>query len=316
MITIMLALTGCDGMLGTDADEIILVPVIEPAEQVTCYVDKDDDGFGDERTGVVMLGDDCGDDQVENGDDCDDRDSGSGATVTWYYDKDGDGYGDAKKSQSTCEGQPKNYVGNDEDGCPTEYSDRDNGCEYDLVPIQCEGDDTFTVSNPYTDTAGTTWHSIGYGDALPSKKPTGTIEFIEDTEGTTDMIQWYAEDLLCYNGKLTTTGYESIDSNCLRAGLGLELVGDDDPSIYDLDCDLELEFIECQNDGVSVNLHETWTETKMVRATGEDKNGDAIDLVDAGGEPMYVQVEKEYYRDSTVPRCEFWKGYPRQSLSD
>ncbi len=116
----------CDG--DTDEDDAI--------DADTWYIDADGDGYGDARYHTDACDQPSG--YTDNGDDCDDSDSGispaateycdgvdndcDGSTdegdavdaVVYYADDDGDDYGDPDSTQSACS-QPSGYVSDDTD---------------------------------------------------------------------------------------------------------------------------------------------------------------------------------------------------------
>ena len=104
----------CDGVIDADA-----------VDRSTWYIDRDADGFGDERffvtqcdmpTGYVADATDCDDlasnshpgaeERCDGADNDCDLEVDEGVRTTWYEDTDGDGYGNASSSADACTAPP------------------------------------------------------------------------------------------------------------------------------------------------------------------------------------------------------------------
>jgi hypothetical protein len=173
----------------------------------TWYTDADGDGYGDPGTAVESCAPE--DDEVANGDDCDDADvaaapgldevcdgidndcdgsiDGPGATdaATWYLDVDGDGYGDAGVSATDCEA-PSGYTDNADDCDDADFDISPAGTELcDGTDNDCDGstdeDDAADAATWYADTDGD-----GHGDAGTTTQacaaPSGYVSSDDDCD--------------------------------------------------------------------------------------------------------------------------------------
>lgn len=95
-----------------------------PSGHIRYYEDNDGDGYGGgegecytfKPIGTVMIGGDCND-----------NDPTKHPGTIWYQDQDGDGLGDPSSTKTQCL-QPRDYVLNSSDQCPTQYGLTPTGC--------------------------------------------------------------------------------------------------------------------------------------------------------------------------------------------
>ncbi len=261
----------------------------------TWYVDADGDGYGD--PGLSQEGCDGGQ-LVDNGDDCDDGESGAHPAAdelcngvdddcdgevdnapldptSWYLDSDSDGYGDAAEETVACNAPPDHVA--DATDCDDSRLDA-----YPDAAELCDGIDN--DCNGIVDDDTPTWFqdldSDGHGDATVSltdcNEPVGYVSLGDDCDDG-DATAYPSAPELC-NG---------VDDDCSGSvPADEENVDGDSYRVCDNDCDDTVDTIYPGAD-------------EYCDGVDEDCDGvadnDAVDAV-----PWYLDFDGDGYGDASV----------------